>query len=293
VGFEVELSCEGAPRDLGHDLGLACRERVRARVGQRSIAERVRDAAGVPEHRVAAWLRDVRRYFPHQHEWLEGLARAVELPVPAVARSMLAVLDAERDAMLVAAEQGGAVKIWRRAPATALPRRVEPEGRFVCLELAAAILTTPFIGVNDQGLAIAVAGDAATARGRNAHGALFARDCLERFDALDSALDWCAGRPAAPGAVLLLGDAAGDFAGISLDANARPVRHATDGVLVMGVDLAAAGALEEELRKLRADADAFEARVREALVAPGTDTLVSVEAEARRLSRAGEVISLG
>jgi len=292
VGNDLDFSCEGAPRDLGRELGLAFRERVRARVGQRSWRERLSDGVGLPDGPVAGWLQDVRRHFPHQHEWLEGLARAVELPLQAVARTSMAVLEAERDAVLVGAELEGSLRLWRRVPATALPRRVQPEGRFVSLELGAAILTTPWIGVNDQGLALAIAGGAKPGRGRSAHGGLFARDCLERFDALDSALDWCAGRPAAPGAALVLADAAGGLAGISLEVDGRPLRYAQDGVLVLGEDPAAADALEQELRKLRGDAVAFEARVREALVGQGTDRLASVDAKARRLLRDGGVTAL-
>lgn len=289
--FEADLSCAGAPRDLGRDLGLACRERIRARVGQRALGERLRDGLGLPDAAVASWLRDVRRYFPHQHEWLEGLARAVDLPLQAIARTSIAVLEAERDAMLVAADFDGAVRLWRRVPATALPRRVAPEGRFESLELGAAILTSPWIGVNDRGLALAIAGGATPGRGRAVHGALFARDCLERFDALESALDWCAGRPAAPGAALVLADAAGDFAGIALESSGRPVRRADDGVLVMGGDAEAARELGAALRKLRSDPEAFEARVHEALVS-GTHALASIDAKAGRLAHGEDTGSL-
>ena len=292
MSLETDVSCAGAPRDLGHDLGRALGARVRARVGRRSIATRVRDAVGLTEAPVAAWLRDVRRYFPHQHEWIQGLARGAALPVPAVVRTSMAVLEAERDALLVAAELEGRVRLWRRVPASAVLRRVEPEGRFAALELGAAGLTPPWIGVNDRGVAVAVAGGASPSRGRHAHGALFARDVLERFDGLESALDWCLGRPAAPGAAVLMADASGAMTGVVLEADGRPLRAAREGVLVVGGEAGAAAALEAELAKRLATPDAFEAKLREALVGTGTHALACVDPSRRRIARDAAVCEL-
>jgi hypothetical protein len=92
---------------------------------------------------------------------------------------------------------------------------------------------TPWIGVNESGLALAATGD----RRRSAcvaHAALLARDCLERFESVESALSWCLGRPCAMGGSLLMADAAGELAGVEMLATGREVRRADSGVLVMG-----------------------------------------------------------
>lgn len=292
MSLETDLRCEGAPRDLGNDVGRVHREAIRSRVGQRGLGRRIRDRFGFPERSVAAWRRDLRRYFPHQSEWLEGLARAVDLPVWAVARCSMSVLESGRAAPLVAAELEGRWRIWRGVPASARARRIEPEGRFASLELAAAVATTPWIGVNDRGLAVAIAGDARPQRGLAGHGGLFARDCLERFESLESALGWCEGRPAAPGARLLLADAAGAMAGIRLDSESRPVRYAEAGVLVLSEDLEAGNALADRLRKLRSDPAAFEAELRSSLLGSDATGLAEADPSARRLSLEGAAADL-
>src|SRR5262249_55260101 len=67
------LECSGAPRDLGRDLGGALRAELRAAFrAERSLRGRLaafrRTNAEVQLH------SDLRRYFPHHAEWLEGLA---------------------------------------------------------------------------------------------------------------------------------------------------------------------------------------------------------------------------
>jgi hypothetical protein len=97
--------------------------------------------------------------------------------------------------------------------------------------------------VNEAGLALAVSGGARPGACR-AHAALLGRDCLERFEGVESALAWCLGRPAAPGAAILFADSRGELGGVELSASARQVRRPEGGLLVLGSARAARVAKE-------------------------------------------------
>lgn len=229
------IECAGAPRDLGLDQATSARAALRAASGHGGAIARWRDRLGFAEAEVSRWQRDLRRYFPHQHEWLEGVARGAGVPDRALLRAAIAALARGADALLVGAEgadDGGSV-LWRTESPGAVLRRVRPEGRFVSIELASPLLACPWIGLNEAGLAVAVTGGSQPGRCR-AHAALLARDCLERFEAVESALVWCLSRPAAPGASILLADAMGEIAGVELHASGRHVRRPEGGVLVLG-----------------------------------------------------------
>ncbi len=230
------IECAGAPRDLGLDQATSARAALRAASGHGGAVARWRDRLGVAEAEVSRWQRDLRRYFPHQHEWLEGAARGAGIPDRALLRAAIAALAREADALLVGAEgadDGGGSVLWRTESPGAVLRRVRPEGRFVSIELASPLLACPWIGLNEAGLAVAVTGGSQPGRCR-AHAALLARDCLERFEAVESALVWCLSRPAAPGASILLADALGEIAGVELHASGRRVRRPEGGVLTLG-----------------------------------------------------------
>jgi len=208
------VECVGAPRDLGRDLGAAHRGELRAALAVNGrisgwLRELLRSGAPVP------LLRDLRRHFPHHVEWLEGLAFGAGVPLRALVRSL-----AERCApdapqgVAVGAVSGASVGIASAVPRTARLRCVAPEGRFRSLEIALLAATSPVIGVNEVGLAVAVAEQRALPGACAAPIALFARDCLERFERVEPALDWCLSRPAAAGGSLLLADARGELAGV-------------------------------------------------------------------------------
>jgi hypothetical protein len=219
------VECRGAPRDLGRDLGGSLRAELRAQLA--------------PERRLRSWLsallqssafaplhRDLRRYFPHQSEWLEGLAIGAGVPLRALVRSLAQSCDpAEPQGVAIGAVSGASVGIASAVPRGALLRRVAPEGRFRSLEAALPAATAPVIGVNEAGLAVAVAEQRSLPGPFAPPIALFARDCLERFERVEPALDWCLSRPAAPGGSLLLADAHGELAGVYASGpERRPLR---------------------------------------------------------------------
>lgn len=109
---------------------------------------------------------------------------------------------------------------------------------------------------------------------------LFARDCLERFESVGSALSWCLGRPAAPGATLLFADAGGEIAGVELRADGRRVRRPERGALALGAEASAVAALEKRLA-----GGAPDPRAIAAALGAGIDAAAFADPRGRRLAR--------
>jgi len=196
-----------------------------------------------PRAGVARALRDLRRHFPHQAEQLEGIARGAGLPMDAVGRAMLTALDGAACGASLAVVRADAARVVRPVPASALLRRTRPDGRFRTLELSGSLLTTPLLGVNEAGLAVACDPGPRAPGVCAAPGALLARDCLERFADVEAALAWCLERPAAGRAAILLADARGAAAGVALAAGERRVLRQTGGLLLGSEDARVAAEL--------------------------------------------------
>lgn len=242
--MNTPFECEGAPRDLGLDQGRACRDALRAQCTDTSwrrleslrLSERGRD------RRV---LRDVRRHFPQQAEQLEGLARGAGVSVRRLARASWNALASTSRGSSLALACGGASLLARSLPPDARARRTRPEGRYRSVELTLPALTHPILGVNEAGLAVACHAGPARIAACAAPAALLARDCLERFSAVESALRWCLERPAAPRAALLLVDAGGAAAALEIADRVRDVRRPSGGVLASGASPVSMAALSE------------------------------------------------
>jgi hypothetical protein len=296
---DAPLALEGVPRELGYAQGRAARTSIRrACAGAGPVAETLARFGVLPRER-ARWLRDVRRHFPHQAEWLEGAARGAGVSLGSLVRAAADALSARDgawsaadgtlsalDGTLLALARPGGAWLARGVASDAVLRRVAPEGRFRSLELARPLLPAPDLGVNEAGLAVAVRSGAAADPRCAAPAALLARDCLERFDSVSSALDWCLGRPAAPGAALLFADASGRLAGVLLAAHERRVLRPENGVLALGVDESALGALRA--RRAEPAAPDLSAALG---VAPGGYALADPARRALQLA-GGAVVSL-
>ena len=278
--------CAGVPREQGFAQGRSARALLHARCAGGGAIARALDRLGRVDAESARWLRDLSRHFPHQAEWLEGLSRGAELALPALVRAARASL-AEPPRALVACEGDGAALLACAAPAHAIARRVAPEGRFRSLELALPWLPAPWLGVNEAGLAVAATSGARAGAECAAPAALFARDCLERFESVGSALTWCLGRPAAPGAALLFADACGEIAGVELAAEGRRVRRPERGALLLGADPAQVAAFEKQLARGASDGAPPADSLASALAAT-PDAVACTDARRRRLWCGGE-----
>ncbi len=236
------MHCQGAPRDLGLDQGTALRDEIRAAVGGDTVRGRL--LALRPDPATESLHRDVRRYFPHQAEWLESMARAAGVPQRALVRALAANAASATPPVLAYSGAAG-TRLAVPAPPRAILRTVHPEGRFAAAELARPTATTPSAGVNEAGLALAVVPRPLSPSRFRAPVMLFARDCLDRFDAVEPALEWCLSRPAAIGGALLLADATGTLVGVDASAPERRPIPAIGGWLALG----AACGEEPELQK--------------------------------------------
>jgi hypothetical protein len=232
------VECEGSPRDLGLDQGAACAAALRAtRAAQRMHERPVRGSD-------AALARDLRRHFPRQAEVLAGMSVAAGVPRAwlerMLARELVEAAPGSADAWVLAADAtlaAGAGLLARCLSGERIVRRRRPEGGFRSVEVTRPWLGTAFAGVNERGLAAVTLEARGGASGEcAAPGALLIQDCLERFESLDAALDWCTGRPGGGAATLLLADATGEVAGVEIAAAARRVLRPAEGLLLAGAD---------------------------------------------------------
>ena len=268
------IVCEGAPRDCGADQGHALGGAIAAACDGRGGSGWWRALTADAETRRRE--RDLRRYFPHQAEWLEGMARAAGVPM----RSLVTRLGSPRAGAAAALCCDGATRLGAVGAADSVVRRVSPEGRFASLELAAVTASHPWLGVNEVGLGVAVVEGRGVPGRFAAPAALFARDCLERFERVEPALEWCLSRPAAPGGALLLADADGQVAGVDASRESRAPLSASGEVRAFGLDDAAVATLGKA-RAGRTEAEAALVEGLAAAVAPGVAALV--DATGRRL----------
>ena len=142
-------------------------------------------------------------------------------------------------------------------------------------------LASAVAGVNEGGLAMAIVPEPGSEAGETfaPPAILLLQDCLQRFADVDSALGWCARRPAAAGVSLLVADERGDRAAVILGTDGcRFVRGADAGeqVIVCGGDSVSAA----ELRKRLEAGDRPATVLRER---PGVAGVVCLDAGARTL----------
>jgi hypothetical protein len=231
------IHCEGAPRDLGLDQGVASRAVLRAAYARASRSERLAWRLGPLEACGARVTRDVARHFPRQAEALDGLSRGAGVP-----RAWLAtrLAEAARDPARLgegpgaaAAPAGGAPALLAlRPPPGWLVRRSRPEGGIACLELAPPWFTGAVAALSEAGLAAAVVSHGSAPGACLAPAALLVQDALHRTESLAGALEWCLRRPAGGRATLLFADATGEVAGLRVEGDARRVLRPAGGLLV-------------------------------------------------------------
>ena len=186
------IECRGAPRDLGFDQGAVCARDV---------------AACVSRHASGPWAaqveRDVWRYFPHLAERCAGLARGARIS----RRSLVRVLEAELGLGAPPPSDGIALgltsdrtpsgaRLLRVLPEGFLLRRSHPDSGYASFDATLPALPGTLAGVNEAGLAAVVRTLPLQEPGPCAAPAfLLAQHCLQHFDAVEKAVDWCLRRP--------------------------------------------------------------------------------------------------
>jgi hypothetical protein len=229
------VACEGAPRDLGRDQGRACAEWLRAGFASLPLARRLRLRLGVGAAAAGGVRRELRRHFPRQAETLAGIAGAAGVPAAWLEACLETEGEAREPELAIAAlREGGQARVLRRLAGEWILRRSQPEGGYRSVEITRPWLAHALLGVNEAGLAAAVV----TTAGPRARGGLpsapLIQDCLQRFAALEAALEWCLARPAERDAALILADAHGEIAAVEIAASGRRVLRPVDGWLAVG-----------------------------------------------------------
>jgi hypothetical protein len=262
------LVCSGAPRDLGLDQGLHFREVIRAEVerrlpggwGGRLLASLLRRD---PE--VARAERDIARFFPHLAERAEGLAGGARVSKRELA-ALLAGECREGWGTLVGVKSEGAgpgvlIALATEREAPLFARRSQPENGYRSLEIAIPWRVPALAGVNQHGLAVAASGllpTSASLAGCAAPAALLVQDCLQSFDGVDKAVEWCERRPAGGNASILLADSEGTLARVDLEGESRRVHRDMDGILMGAGEPTRVAAVEKACRASeRLDAEAL------------------------------------
>jgi hypothetical protein len=280
------VECAGAPRDIGLDQGRACRALLRARFRSLPWWEQLSLRTARSDPATLRASRDMLRHFPHQAEALEGMARGAGVPRAWLAQRLArehAADSASAGCEGVGAGDPGKRLLARSVTGDVIVRRIRPDGGFGSLELVRPWLTSGLAGVNEEGLALLCAqvgdepGDCA------APAVLMARDCLQQFDSVGAALEWCTGRPAGGRATLLLADASGELAAVEVAGPARRVRRADAGLLVAAPPDRSA-AIEKSLRA--APSVSPETLVQSLTASTEVDACVLVDPEQRRLGLA-------
>lgn len=188
--------------------------------------------------------REVIRHYTHLAERMVGIARNAdvsfsalmdlfnksttgaapkeELVAEAVALGARRLEDPNRGPTVVRTLSGSSFERsqW-------ILRRSRPEVGFASAEVTLPWLATAIAGINQAGVAVAIAPRSASYGGgvnagavnhRNApHAILLVQECLQRFEDLDGCLDWCRKRPCSGNASLIVADAAGRIARIEVE----------------------------------------------------------------------------
>jgi hypothetical protein len=235
-------------------------------------------------------LRDAQRFFPHLAERTAGLAAGARASRAELFALLAQLAHGGGAGALVAAaaERTGAgpllaVRLPDPGPVSAiLVRRSEPDADHVSLDVTVPWLAAGFAGVNARGLAAAVRvrpAQAPTLAHCAAPALLLLQDCVQRFDRVDAAAEWCSRRPGGGSAWIALADATGGLVAVRIDGRERRVTRVAEGLLVDAPGAQERAALTKRCA-LRGRLDA--ATLLELVGAPG-DAAAVLDPEGRRL----------
>jgi hypothetical protein len=241
----TEIAVEGDPRAMGSAQGRACRDAIRAAVSAASVARRGRLPTSLLPFAAGPVLgkgmgREIVRHYPHLSERIQGIARGAGLSVESTMELFVRAAQGRIDTALGdpapgAVRAGSAALLCRPlARADWILRRSRPEVGFASVELTLPWLATAIAGVNEKGVAAAVAPVAAGGGAKAPSVLLLVQECLQRFHDLPGCIDWCRKRPFSGRACILLADASGAAALVNLEDGRRQIRETRDEVLAGG-----------------------------------------------------------
>ncbi len=257
------IECTGHPRDMGLAQGGACASTIRAACEaaglplRRSRVPTLRALNAGPVRGSGAG-REFLRHFAHQAERLEGLARAANVPFDSVIELHLRVRAGGVEAGLLArrtclrahsqsdAALGKRTILERTLPASVtdevgwILRESRSSVGFRSVEIGLPWLVSGVAGVNQAGLAAMAGPILSGTAGRTGFPppALLVQECLQRFEDLVSALDWCRKRPVEGEQSFVLADASGQVATVVSTGRERRIREGEGELYLEGGELA-------------------------------------------------------
>ncbi|MBJ20514.1 MAG: hypothetical protein GY910_06440 [bacterium] len=233
----MSIECAGHPRDMGLAQGAAARTAIRAEVARLGLPEQRSRIPNLAALTVGALRgfgagREWFRQFAHQAERLEGLACSAQLPVDSILELHLRIRAGGEQGGLLARRSevrartvGGPKDEKRLLLERSLPRAFadevgwilresRPEVGFRSIEIGLPWLVSSVAGLNEAGLAVVAGPLLWGAPGREGcpTSLLLVQECLQRFEDLDGAIDWCCKRPVEGEQSLVLADASGNVA---------------------------------------------------------------------------------
>jgi len=241
------VACEGAPRDLGLDQGCFAQHQIASQLRGRATPGWLDRWLPDPHDSEIRLGRDLRRYFPHMAERTIGLSRGAKVRERTLWSLLRDQVDLESGAVL--ARRGEVVRSLRADAAQLLIRRSAPGEDFRSIEVALPGVVPALAGVNEHGLVVVGAWQPRSGRDEDepcrAPGLLLVQDCLQRFESVEAAAEWCECRPAGGETTVVLADGSGALAAVHVTSRIRQIVEPRDGLLVAPFATGRA----EELRK--------------------------------------------
>jgi hypothetical protein len=266
----TSIECAGHPRDMGLAQGGAFAEAIREACGQAGLPRRrsrlpsLRGLADGPLRGSGAG-REFHRHFAHLAERLEGLARGANVPGDSVLDLHLRVREggtaggllARRSALRAhrSGESGTSKRILleRSLPAAVgdesgwMLRESRPAVGFRSVEVGLPWLVPGVAGINEAGLAVMAGPILWGTSGYTgfAPSALLVQECLQRFEDLGGALDWCRKRPVEGEQSVVLADVSGAVATVISSGRERRIQEGEGELYLEGGEPAAQDADRE------------------------------------------------
>ena len=261
------IECAGHPRDMGLGQGGAARAAVRAACEAAGLSvTRSRWPSLAPLNqgpvRGRGAGRELFRHFAHQAERLEGLARAAGVPMDSVLALHLQAGRGGSEAGLLArraslrarfesrpgpdAEDHSGpskqIQLERTLPLAAageanwLVRESRPAVGFWSVEVGLPWLVPGVAGINEAGLSV-MASPMLWGEGVDPSAApsqVLVQECLQRFEDLGGALDWCEKRPVCGEQSFVLADASGALATVLSSGQERRIQQGEGELFLEG-----------------------------------------------------------
>jgi hypothetical protein len=293
---------------MGFSQGRSCCQAVRARVAHSGIAARRRARLALSPLTSGPVLgrgmgREIIRHYPHLSERIQGLARGADLSFEALMELFVRVasagaqdreLSAEVPVVVGSAGEPGGLVVARALIESGLPgstwivRRSRPEVGFASLEVALPWMASAVAGVNECGVAVAIASGEGASESTAVAGTgepaavLLVQECLQRFTDIHGCVDWCSKRPVSGRASIVVADASGSALALEIRGSERRVAPRESGVWPVGGSEASRSRLRDGL----AAGDPLDLDALAALCASEADAgaLVTLEPGARRLT---------